>query len=92
MSDDSTTQNEPPMIVDVVDATVINQWFDFWRRESNRRDTERIKAIEKIRRLALAGNSKAKRNNKAIAAVLADVFEGMAAEARSGKIKVRTFG
>jgi uncharacterized protein (DUF2267 family) len=77
------------MIVDEVNEYVINQWFDYWSDKSDPIPPTEI--IEKLRRLAIAGNSKAKRNNKAIASVMADLFDCMADDVRSGKIKVRAF-
>ena len=80
---------EPPVCVEVVDADVINQWFDFWLGEdatSDRcGDSGKSEIINKLRRLALAGARKGRRNNKAVAEVLADVLDGMAADVRAGE-------
>lgn len=81
------------MCVDEVDASIINRWFDYWivqdqRSHEGRTTYSKEKTINRIRRIAMAGASKARRNNKAVAEVAADVLESMAKDLREGNGKI----
>lgn len=86
-SDGST---DLPICGDELDDDTINRWFAYWEYQCTKKGSGRcVETIRKIRRLALAGAKKGRRNNAAVADVLADVLAGMAQDVRAGKIRIR---
>jgi len=80
------SNDERPLCVDLADTNTINEWFDYWVRKDKRSDGryDLSETINKIRRLALLGASKAKRNKKAVTKVAADMLQRMADDLRAG--------
>lgn len=70
-AESACSADELLLCCDEVDDAIINRWFDYWelqeeRNQSRRPYWDKAETINKIRRVALAGASKARRNNKAI--------------------------
>jgi len=89
---DGDCSTDESLCCDVIDDSTINRWFDYWvvqdKKHAARPHHVKEEFINRIRRLALAGASKARKNNKAVATVLAIVLDQMARDLRSGNGKI----
>lgn len=85
----SDCSTDPPICCDDIDSIIINRWFEYWEHQDTKRGGRCVETIRKIRRVAMAGAKKGRRNNAAVAEVVAGILNGMAEDFRAGKIRIR---
>lgn len=88
-SDSGDSSDVPPICCDDIDPIIIGRWFDYWEHQDSKKSGRCGETIRKIRRVALAGARKSRRNNAAVAEVVAGILQGLAEDLRVGKIRIR---